>query len=648
MKFKVDVRDISWFRDNVPCMEACPVKTDAGKYVQLIAEGHFEEAFQIARSSNPTASMCGRICAAPCEAACRRGKIDQAIAIRPLKRFVTEKYGAEAPHSNSIKDMLQGKEDIGSKRSWHLSQLVQFRDALLSKIKVAVVGGGPAGIACAHDLALRGYHVTIFEATSQLGGMARLGIPEYRLPRDVLAAEITILDELSVEIKLNMPLTDQFGIREIRDLGYEAIFLSIGAAKGRDLKIAGTDHPKVIKALDYLQEVNTGKWVHLGKRVTVIGGGLVALDAARTIVRTGLDEDLAESDIPENIKTTLDVARMAIREGVEEVKIVSLETLEEMPASQTDQGINEIAEARHEGVSFYPGFGPKRILIENNQLKGLEVHEVESVFDKDGKFNPTFRQGTEQVIESDSVILAIGQAVDVSFIKPEDNIRFNPDGTIKIDLESFETTAPGIFSGGDAAFGPRILIEGTSNGKKAAESIHNYLQKNKITSELSVKIKEIPKEYYKNFSEYEKHQRIDPATISVLRRTTTTEVEKVFKESEAREEAQRCLYCHINTIYDSEKCVICNACVDVCPEFCLRLAPVNLLDIDKDQEETVLRNLALDANETATAMIKDDDKCIRCGLCAIVCPTDAMTMETFEFEEKEISAGGKDSGINHD
>ncbi len=641
--YKVDVRDIFWFRDNVPCMEACPVKTDAGKYVQLIAEGQFEQAFQIARSSNPTASMCGRICAAPCETACRRGKIDQAIAIRPLKRFVTEKFGAEAIQSHSIKDMLQGKEDIGSKRSWHLSQLVQHRDPSLQKTRVAVVGGGPSGIACAHDLALRGYHVTLFEASQHLGGMARLGIPEYRLPRDVLTAEIDILNELSVEIKLNMPLTDKFGIKELREMGYKAIYLSIGAMKGRDLEIEGTDHPKVIKALDYLQDVNTGKWVHLGKRVTVIGGGLVALDAARTIVRTGLEEDLVEGDMPENIKTTLDVARMAIREGVEEVKIVSLESFAEMPASQTDQGKNEIEEAREEGVKFYPGFGPRRVIVKDNQLQGLEVYEVESIFDNEGKFNPTFKSGTEQIIESDSIILAIGQAVDVGFIKPEDNIKFNPDGTIYINPDSFETSAAGIFSGGDAAFGPRILIEGTSNGKKVAESIHNFLQKSEIKRELSVRIKEIPKEQYKNFQDYEKRSRIDPATINVLRRTSTAEVEKVFEEQEARDEAQRCLYCHINTIYDSEKCVICNACVDVCPEFCLRLVPADLLEMDQDQKKIVFNNLNLTKSDVITAMIKDDDKCIRCGLCAIVCPTDAMTMETFEFEEKEIIVKEEDS-----
>jgi len=636
MKYKVDVRDISWFRNNVPCMEACPVKTDAGKYVQLIAEGNDEEAFKIARSSNPTASMCGRICAAPCESECRRGKIDQSIAIRPLKRFITEKYGAEAIHSNAIKDMLQGKEDIGSKRSWHLSQLVQYRDSSLGKFKVAVIGGGPAGIACAHDLALRGYSVTIFEASPYLGGMARLGIPEYRLPRNVLKSEIDILKELNVEINLNMPLTDKFGISELREMGFEAIFLSVGAGKGRDLRIEGNDHPNVIKALDYLLDVNLGKWVHLGKRIVVIGGGLVALDAARTIVRTGLEEDIPELDVPENINTTLDAARMAIREGVEEVKVVSLETFEEMPATQTEQGKNEIDEADREGVNFYPGFGPKRVIIEDGRLKGLEVLEVDSVFDKDGKFNPVFREGTEKVLEADSIILAIGQAVDVSFIKPEDKIEFNRDGTIRIDNQTFETSSPGIFSGGDAAFGPRILIEGTSNGKKAAESIHNYLQKNKLTHELSVKIKEIPKSVYKNFPEYEKRQRIDPSTINVLRRTTSAEVERVFDEDEARLEAQRCLYCHTNTIYDSEKCVICNACVDVCPEFCLRLVPVDQLDIEKDHEKKVYDNLTLDKNETLTAMIKDDDKCIRCGLCAIICPTDAMTMEVFEFEEKEI------------
>ncbi len=641
MKYKVRTPDLLWYRTNVLCMEACPVHTDSGRYVQFIGQGDDQESYLVARSSNPFASVCGRICAAPCEDACRRGKIDEPITIRSLKRFVTEKYGIESNLAHTQELLVEGKK-IPQGSLWPLhvpSVLKEAKDR--KRKKVAVIGGGPSGLACAHDLALRGYDVTIFEASNALGGMLKTAIPEYRLPKDILRKEAEFVLSLGVKIEFNQRLDDNFGLDQLKERGFEAIYISVGAQQGRKIRIEGTELDGVFNAIDYLLNINQGYKIDLGRRTVIIGGGLVALDSARTALREVLaslsdsDEARLAIDISAEagvMMTAIDVARTALRRGTLKVDVASLESFEEMPATQTTQGKEEFEESVKEGITFHPSRGPKRIIGENGKVKAVEFLKVKRVFDEQGRFNPELEPNTEEIIEADSVILAIGQTPDLSFLRPEDGIEISPQGTIKVDPQTLATTGEGVFAGGDTAFGPRIVIEGVANGKLAAQSIDNYLSKRDLKQRMcSVFIEVLAPQDYQKPPEYEIRKRKPPSKISLEHRIGINEVEQPFAEKQARFQAQRCLVCHINTIYDSELCILCGACVDHCPNYCLRLVPYS--EIDLEMREMIEKKIANKKAEKLTAMIKDEITCIRCGLCATVCPTGAMTMERFSFKE---------------
>ncbi len=427
----------------VPCQAACPVNTDAGRYVQLIAQGKFEDAYFVARLPNPLASVCGRICAAPCEDRCRRGKIDAPVSIRALKRFVTERYGVESLTPDAQDKLRTGLNDAGNKVRGHLPILQASRHHETRNIKIAVIGAGPAGLACAHDLALMGYQVTIFEATSQAGGMMYHGIPEFRLSRAVIEKEIAKIEQLGVEIRYDTPLTAEFGLQELRAAGYASMFLSIGVQKGRDLKIEGAHLDGVIKAVDYLININNGYRVNLGKKVFVIGGGFVAFDAARLALRAGLEAGAGEAPSGENevgeeaseMKTALDAARAAVRAGATEVHLVSLESFDELPVMRTQQGKEEFEEAHKEGIVFHPQRSARRFVSANGKVQAAEFIGVTRTYDEQGRFNPQFDETFSETLEADSVILAIGQQADLSFLKPADKVELTPQGTIKVDRE---------------------------------------------------------------------------------------------------------------------------------------------------------------------------------------------------------------------
>jgi NADPH-dependent glutamate synthase beta subunit-like oxidoreductase len=266
-KYKVVIPDMNYWRNIIPCQAACPVHTDAGRYVQLIAEGRYEDSYLTARSPNSFASVCGRVCAAPCEDFCRRGRIDEPVSIRALKRFVTERYGVESMAPDTQDRLFEGGSDPGNKWRWHMPVMVQSRKSKGRGQKVAVIGAGPAGLACAHDLAVMGYQVTIFEATGQPGGMMVHGIPEFRLSRAIINKEIDRIQRLGVEIRLNTPLKAGYGLKELRSDGFKAFFVSVGVQKGRDLNIPGGNLDGVVKAIDYLINANSGYRMTLGNKV---------------------------------------------------------------------------------------------------------------------------------------------------------------------------------------------------------------------------------------------------------------------------------------------------------------------------------------------------------------------------------------------
>ena len=629
-RYKAELPDADYYVGRVPCQIGCPVKTDAGRYVQLISEGKFEEAYLTARSPNPLASICGRICAAPCEDKCRRGLFDAPVSIRALKRVVSERYGVESRAPKPLDEAMNPAVDAGNKWRWHMPSVSASRNPDAADKKVAVIGAGPAGLACAHDLAMMGFKVTVFEASARAGGMAFHGIPEFRLPRGVLDKEVLSIEELGVEFKFNAPLTKERGIAALRAEGFEAVFIGTGLTQGRDMKCPGSDKDGIIRAIDYLININNGYRVPKAEKVLVVGGGFVAFDAARMALRAGAIEDEGES-VSTNMAAALDAARLAARAG-SQVTLMCLESYEEMPVTRTEQGREEFQEALVEGITFKPQRGVKAF-VGNGRVAKVEIVGVERTYDENGKFNPVYDESVSEEIEADLVILAIGQQADLSFITPDDGIEIAPQGTVKIFPPTLASTNPAVFAGGDVAFGPRNLIEAVSDGKRAAESIHDYLLGGGKQPKFHFRFEKIPTRMYERAEGYEHTARLAPPTSDIGRRTGISEVESVYREDAAVEQAVRCLSCHIQTVYDAALCVLCNRCVDVCPENCLKLVPLEDVEVGAEVLEQVFDLSGFEGGETLSVMMKDDERCIRCGLCAVRCPTDAMTMEVMYYEQ---------------
>ena len=588
-----------WFDDNVPCTRACPVLTMAGRYVSAIAEGDDRLAYEIARLPNPFPSICGRVCAAPCEIACRRGAIDEPIAIRALKRFVCERFGVESEQGDSVYRRAASTLPARGER-------------------VAVIGSGPAGLACAHDLATFGYRPVVFEAADRPGGQMVLSIPPYRLRRDLLQGEIDAVLAMGVELRTQRALGRDFTLRSLRDEGFEAIFLGVGAMRGRDLDIPGHDKDGVLKAIDFLLNASLGYTVDLGEEVLVIGGGNVALDAARTALREAAQGQLpaqaeqrsAADAAGAQVTAVFDVARTAARMGAR-VTVVSLESREEMPAHEF-----EIEEAEVEGIALRHRLGPKAI-IGNGRVTGLEVLEVGSVFDPDGSFNPKMIERTEQVIPCDSVIIAIGQAPDLSWLDPGDGVRTGRGGTISVDTETMATSAEGIYAGGDVAFGPRNLIDAIADGRRAAASIHRQIAGVEPPRSVPPARRMLPiiaVNRGPDADSYTERDRVAVPAEPSGRRIGSPEVELGYTEEQARHEAGRCLQCFLNIMLDDTKCILCRGCVDVCPERCISILPLEQIE-------------GMDTSEPSSALVIQEDRCIRCGLCVDRCPTHALSLD---------------------
>jgi formate dehydrogenase beta subunit len=620
--------DRDWLNTNFPCMMACPAHTNAGRYVALIAEGEFEEAYRTAREPNPMASICGRVCAHPCETACRRGTIDKPIAIRALKRFLTERHGPESRHPIDV-------------NAGRVQPKLPFR--------VAVVGAGPVGLSAAHDLALMGYAVTIFEASQVAGGMLYLGLPEYRLSRDVVEAQVReILSTGDITLKLNHAAGREFAIADLRR-EFDAVLIAVGAHRSRDLTIPGVNLDGVYKGIDFLLNVNLGYRFTIGKKVLVIGGGNVAMDVARSAAREVLRQHAGgvEQFEPSQgsmdavaAREMMDVSLSALRLGAQEVHLVCLENRAEMPAA-----LEEIEEAEEEGIIMHPGFGPKQIIGENGRAVALEVLKTKSVFDANHRFSPTFFENSETRLDCDTIIMAIGQAPNLQFLGPGDGVDVSPRGLIAVNPQTLMTSASGVFAGGDCVFGPRLIIDSVADGKRAAIGIDEFLRGVQHPDPI-VEVEVL--ERHRMPLELLDLQRPPIPMLPINRRTGVTEVEIGFDEEAAIVEAQRCLHCWINTVFegnaaDATSCILCGGCVDVCPENCLELVSLDRIAFDEATTSQLndvrdLLNVELDdiqADElgviSGSAMLKDESRCIRCGLCAMRCPAGTITMESYNL-----------------
>lgn len=645
-RFRVSLPDLDFYQRSVACQFACPVRTDARGYVNAIARGNYERAYLIARETNPFASTCGWVCGAPCEAACRRGKIDAPIAIRALKRFVNDRYGVYLGESGKSRQPPAWPAYVGATGTHDLDNTVfpTSRSGLIAARKqaqavspdvrastgkrVAVIGAGPAGLACAHDLALLGHEVDIFDAASSAGGMLRLGIPEYRLPRELIDLEIEAILALGPSLKLNQALGQDFTLADLRT-DFDAVFIGIGAYRGRKLNIEGEHLDGVLRAVDFLINVNLGGYnLDLGERVIVIGGGNVAMDVARTAARLG-----SPAQGGGDVEMALDVARTAVRLGTtKEVVCLVVEDRNEMLADPL-----EIQEAEEEGVVIYNHVAPKRILQHHGQAIRLESLQVARAFDEKGRFNPQLVHGTEKVWDCESVIIAIGQMGELDWIRPEDGLEVTPRGTLVVENDTLATTAQGVFAGGDIAFGPRLIINAVADGQRAARGIHAYLQE--VQPKLIRKgyFAPVDKRKYPDVGplrNYLRWPRRLPPSLPVKRRIGVSRVEIGYEEALAQEQAGRCLICNLNPIFDGDLCILCNGCVDVCPTDCLKLIPV--AELDGDEQVAALIDRRTPRWSAASAMLFDPTRCIRCGLCAARCPTEAVRMETFRFTEEQI------------
>lgn len=595
-KYQIKIPDADYFRKMIKCQDACPVNTPSGSYVNAIEEGEYLRSYAIARGPNPFAPICGLICNHPCEKACRRGSIDEPVSIRALKRFAVDAF------------MQATNSDLS--KSAECSTAIGSTKPLPAGRKVAVIGSGPAGMTAAHDLARLGYKVTIFESQPVVGGMYYFGIPAYRLPRNVIKFDMDSIMTLGIEVRPNVTVGRDITIDGIFAEGFEAVLVAVGAHLARPLPITGTEMKGVLTAVSFLRSVGLEEKIELGKRVLVIGGGNVAMDVARTLRRL----------------------------RVENVGVVCLEALNEMPADKI-----EIEEGLEEGITFHNRKGPREIVGENGRAIGLKVVEVASVFDENRKFSPQYVEGSETVIPADNIVVAVGQASDSAVLDGCKGFRVTRWGTINTD-EHLNVGIPGIFAAGDVATGPGIVIGAVASGQKAAKAIDAYIRGKE--RHILRRAKMTPVKEHGMPDNYITTKREEPPVMDAKKRLEGfSQVETGYTDEMAAEQAKRCVKCNVNTIFNGELCISCNGCVDVCPMNCLKLTSLSKLEGDKNFTELIKNRYGIsdaeyEANKDeilsslkGSAIIKDEDKCIRCGMCERRCPTGAITMEKFEYEE---------------
>lgn len=496
-----------------PCQYTCPIDTEACSYIALIAHGKYKEALKVIKEENLFPSVLARVCHHPCESRCRAGEGGEPIAIRNLKRFVTD-YG--------IKKNL----------------VTKLRPVKKTKDKVAVIGSGPAGLTCGHYLAKKGYKVTIFEKQSVIGGMLTLGIPEYRLPREILEYDFNYVKSVGLEIRTNTALGKDFTIDSLFKEGYKAVFIATGAHQSLKLELPGENVKGIIPGMKVLSTLNLGEKIEIGKKVAIIGGGNSAVDAARRTLRTDTSESI----------TAFDTARSALRTTKpENVTIFYRRTIAEMPAYK-----EEIEGALEEGIKIEFLTTPKRIISEKGKLKACEFIRMKlGDVDESGRRRPVPIKGSEFIVELDTLIVSISEQPDTSFLQNE-GLELTKWGTIKINEETFTTSRQGVFAGGDLVTGPNTVIDAIAAGKIAAESIRQYLTCKEIKREYKLTRPSIYIEPLK-LSDKEIDEimtagrPVMPCLSAEKRKYNLLEVEQGFTEKQAVKEAKRCLRCELQT-----------------------------------------------------------------------------------------------------
>ncbi len=586
--YDVVVPDLDYFIRQIDCRDGCPVKTDGRGYMLALHAGDYLEGYKIARGPNPFASICGMICGAPCEITCRRDRVDKTLTIRAQKRYLDEWFGLDKEaHVKS----LEFSYSRGS------------TSPQPNGLRVACIGAGVASLTCAHDLLRLGYAVDIYEMMRMPGGMLVYGVPTYRLKNEIAINECYAIEYLGAKIYYNMKVGRDITLTELQQQ-YHAIFIGIGLWKSRELPIPGADEPDIIRGIEYLRVRCAEEQWAIGENMVVIGGGNVAFDVART----------------------------SVRNGAKNVTMVCLESRDEQTADEF-----EIEDGLEEGIKILNRVGPVAVERDGNgRVVGLRMQRLYSLFDQTGHFAPKYVPDSQFVLPCDTIALSIGQATDLSFLNgwdKKDQLKIER-GLIKTDRETGRTSMKGIYAGGDAAFGPALFITAIRHGQEAARSIDSDLQGTQPYLEYSAEFTEILPMRDKTYL----RTKWSPPTMQPpdTRTTNNNMVENNYTAEEVHQQANRCLQCHISPVFDGFLCIKCNGCVDVCPCNCLKQVPLNKLNLDLGEGNlrAAIDNFygvdsaSMDEEsliEMGTAMLKDEDVCIRCGLCAEKCPTQAVT-----------------------
>lgn len=492
-----------------PCKTNCPAHIGVQGYIKLASQGKYKEALELIKYENPLPAVCGRICNRRCEDACTRGDVDEPIAIDEIKKFIAQH---ELDPQNRI---------IPKKRHNY------------SDKKVAIIGAGPAGLSCAYYLALDGYSITVFEKEQKLGGMLTMGIPAFRLEKDVVQAEIDIIKAMGVEFKTGVEVGKDVTLEELRAQGYKAFYMAIGAQGSRKVGIEGEDSQGVMSGIEFLRMINQDENKKVQGKVVVVGGGNVAIDVSRT----------------------------AVRAGAETVMQCCLESRQQMPAA-----LEEIEEAEEENIVINNGWGPKRILSENGKVTGIEFKKCVSVFDENGRFNPQYDENDVMVVAADCVLLSIGQSIQWGGLLEGTKAVTRPNGTIEADGFTYQTAEPDIFAGGDAYSGPRFAIDAIAAGKQAAISIHRFVQPGQslVYGRDRRQYKELDKEaaVLEGFDNTPR-QRPEQVKSNQKAAESFRDLRGTFTEEQMKKETERCLGCGA-TVVDDYMCVGCGQCTTKC------------------------------------------------------------------------------------
>ena len=575
---RTDTTNPDYFHKVVDCQWGCPAHTDVPEYIRLIAQGRFDDAYMVNRESNVFPGILGRVCDRPCEPACRRGRMDEKpVAICRLKRVA-------ADHRGDITDRLPIAPDKKNGK------------------KVALIGAGPASLTVCNDLMPLGYECTVFEAQAVGGGLMRYNIPSFRLPHSVLDEEIGYILDMGVDIRFNHRVES---MKALLDEGYDAVFVGSGAPRGKELKLPGRyDTENIHIGIDWLESVAFKHIDSIGENVLVIGVGNTAMDCCRT----------------------------SLRLGSKNVKVMARKPREFFKASAW-----ELEDAEEERIEIVVNHSPREFVVENGKLKGMMFDLMEYVVEN-GRILDQEVTG-EKFVPCDDVVLAIGQENAFPWIERDIGIEFGPWEEPVVDKETYQSTRKGVFFGGDAAFGPLNIIWAVEHGHQAAISMHRHCQGEALTDRLPVKLQMDSRKMgihewsYSNSFDPIARRKMMHVPLQQRLQELGTEVELGFDAEQTAQEVERCLNCDIQTVFAESLCIECDACLDICPVQCLTITNIGTRDhmvkrlkapvLEPDQPLFVSGEL----KQTARVMVKDENFCIHCGLCAERCPTAAWDMQ---------------------